>query len=57
MMYTYIGKTKVALENGRNYEAFKDKDDIGEYYSVKDESGEWYRYGIKFFEANFTLTE
>lgn len=53
MRFRYIGKSDVSLEKGNIYEAFKDKDDIGEYYSVKDESGGWYRYSVSFFEKNF----
>lgn len=52
-MFKYIGESQVSFENGTIYEAFKDVDSIGEYYSVKDESGEWYRCSVLFFENNF----
>ncbi len=55
--YKYLGKSKVAFENGCIYEAEKGQDDVWQFYSVKDESGEWYCYGVPFFEDNFVLVE
>ena len=52
-LYKYIGKSKVAFENGRIYEAKPVKDGPWNFMSIKDESGEWYNYGMKFFEENF----
>ncbi len=56
-LYMYTGKSQVAFEKGRIYEAYADHDDVWEFYSVKDESGEWYCYGKEFFEANFVKRE
>ncbi len=52
-LYRYYGKSEVAFEHGECYWAIKGKDDLWEFYSVKDESGEWYDYGVDFFEQNF----
>ena len=51
--YRFIGTSCVAFEYGCIYEAEKTTEVFGECYSIKDESGEWYIYGISFFEQNF----
>lgn len=58
MKYKYIGENQVSFEYGNLYEAYKDNDDqMGDFYAIKDESGEWYCYSIDFFEANFEAVE
>lgn len=52
-MYRYIGQSNVSFEYGKVYKAKMVKDDFGDMYSILDESGEWYLYGIDFFETNF----
>lgn len=53
-MYRYIGTSSVSFEKHQIYEAKNVVDSLlGECYSVKDESGEWYIYGKEFFENNF----
>ena len=56
-IYLYNGDSQVSFEHGYVYEAFKDTDDLGDFYSVKDESWEWYRCGVDFFESNFILIQ
>lgn len=56
-LYRYIGKSKVAFENGSIYEAYPEYNELGDFYAVCDESDGWYLYGTKFFEKNFELCE
>ena len=53
MKLKYIGENKFSLRTGRTYEAKKNNDDTGDYYSIFDEGDDWYCYGIKFVENNF----
>ena len=57
-LYRYIGKSKVAFENGSMYEARKETDEmLGECYAVVDESDEEYLYSVSFFKSNFVKIE
>lgn len=57
-MYRYIGENQVSFEKGALYEVSIEHDDqMGDYCSIKDESGEWYDYSMSFFEKNFIKSE
>lgn len=55
--YKYIGISEVSFENGVVYLAEPIKDILGDFMAIKDESGEWYNYGLKFFNENFIPLE
>ena len=58
MIYKSIGENQVSFEKGTLYEAHEEYDkEMGEHYSIKDESGEWYDYSKTFFEKNFEKQE
>jgi len=37
------------------YECELNKDNFGAYYDILDDSGEWYRYSVVFFESHFEI--
>ncbi|HCB93286.1 MAG TPA: hypothetical protein DEP57_05675 [Selenomonas sp.] len=55
MKIRYTGESDVSFEHGDIYDVKEISDSIGNGYSVKDESGEWYRYGKEYVERNFDI--
>lgn len=37
------------------YECELNEDGFGPYYDIFDDSGEWYRYAVDFFESHFEI--
>lgn len=51
--FKYIGISDADFRNGNIYEAEPVTESLGDFMSIKDETGEWYNYDLEFFEENF----
>ena len=39
------------------YECERDEDGFGAHYNIIDDSGEWYRYSVEYFESYFEIVQ
>ena len=48
-------KQNISFTFHKVYECELNKDEFGNYYDILDDSGEWYRYSVNYFESHFEI--